>query len=328
MSADGFPRVLHRFFAHLQSDRNLSGHTIWAYRDTFRLLLRFLHEYHKVSIDRIAFEHLTAESTLRFLEDLQSRRRNCIRTRNARLAAVRAFVQYALGFADPRFLLEGQRILKIPLKRTVKPVLGCMDRREVDELLAAPDPATWTGRRDRLLFTLLYNTGGRISEVLRLRANEVHRRIVHLHGKGRKERDVPIWPQVQQEIRTWCTENQIRTDQYIFSGANGVPLSRRGAALRLKKAVHRAARRCPSLQKHKVTLHSFRHATALHLLQAGVALEVIALWMGHEQPITTHGYIEADLQMKRNTLRRLQTPIPARRVRRQTSHLLSFLEAL
>jgi len=92
--------------------------------------------------------------------------------------------------------------------------------------------------------------------------------------------------------------------------------------------VHQAAGRCPSLQKRKVTLHSFRHATALHLLQAGVALEVIALWMGHEQPITTHGYIEADLQMKRNSLQRLQTPIPARRVRRQTSHLLSFLEAL
>jgi site-specific recombinase XerD len=328
MSTDSFPRVLHRFFGHVQSERNLSGHTICAYRDTFRLLLRFLHTHHKVSIDRIAFEHLTAESVLSFLEHLQSDRHNAIRTRNARLAAVRAFVQFALGYADPQFLLEGQRILKIPVKRTVKPVLGCMDRREIDGILAAPDPATRIGRRDHLLFTLLYNTGGRISEILRLKPNEVHHRIVHLHGKGRKERDVPIWPQVQQEIKTWCADNQIPGDQYIFASENGAPLSRRGAALRLKQAVRRAAGRCPSLQKHKVSLHTFRHSTALHLLQAGVALEVIALWMGHEQPITTHGYIEADIQMKRKSLRKLQTPLPARKVRRQGSHLLSFLEAL
>jgi integrase/recombinase XerD len=328
MNANAFAVVLQRFFGHLKTERNLSAHTIAAYRDTFRLLLRFLHECHRVAIDQIGFEHLSAETVLAFLEHVEDRRHNVIRTRNARLAAIRSFVRYALCFTQPEYLAEGQRILTIPVKRTGKPLPVFMNRQEIDSVLATPSSRSWTGRRDHLLFALLYNTGGRISEVLNVRAGDVQRRIVHLHGKGRKERDVPIWTETQDEINAWRADNQLRSDQYLFAGRTGVPLSRRGAALRLRRTLCGTVPHCPSLNGRRITLHTFRHSTALHLLQARVPLEIIALWLGHEQPITTHGYVEADLQMKRDCLRRLKAPTPPRRVRQPGSHLLSFLEAL
>jgi integrase/recombinase XerD len=326
--ANTFAVTVQRFFGHLKTDRNLSDHTIAAYRDAFRLLLRFLSDRNRTSIDRIGFEHVRAEGILAFLEHVEDGRHNVIRTRNARLAAIRSFVRYALSFTEPDYLPEGQRILAIPVKRTAKPLPVTMNRKEIDSILAAPNTTSWTGRRDHLLFTLLYNTGGRISEVLKVRVGDIRGRIVRLHGKGRKERDVPIWSPTRDEIKAWRADNQLTREQYLFANRDGAPLSRRSAALRLRRALGSAVQRCPSLRARKVTPHVFRHSTAQHLLRADVPLEIIALWMGHEQLDTTHGYVEADLHMKRQALGRLKAPASRPRVRRSTSHLLSFLEAL
>jgi integrase len=185
--------------------------------------------------------------------------------------------------------VAGQRILAIPCKRTVKPVLGFMSRSEIDAVLAATDPASRVGRRDHLLFTLLYNTGGRISEVLRLQPCEVNHRTVRLHGKGRKERDVPIWPATQREIQDWCRTSKIGPTQYLFANRHGAPITRKAAALRLSAALRAAAKTCPTLRGRKITLHTFRHTTAMHLLQAGVALPITALWACLEKVDTNSG---------------------------------------
>lgn len=325
-----FPELVQRFFTeHLAAQRNLSLHTIAAYRDSFRLLLRFLSAHHHASIDKLTLESLTSEAVLAFLDDLERTRGNTPRTRNYRLAAIRAFIRFVLSIAEPGVFVEGHRVLAIPVKRSARPMLGFMTREEVNAVLAAPNRASWSGRRDHLLFTLLYNTGARVSEALQLHVADVQDRVVRLHGKGRKDRAVPIWAQTATAIKRWCRDNQLRADQLLFTNLRGGPLTRQGARFRLRLALRIAASTCPALASRKIGPHTFRHSCAMHLLQSGVALEVIALWMGHEQPITTHGYVEADLQMKEASLRRLEEVPAARRPRRAPeSRLLSFLEAV
>jgi len=325
------PELVQRFFGqHLASQRNLSLHTRSGYRDTFRLFLAFLSRRHHRPIDQLTLEAIHPDGVLAFLEHLEVTRGNTPRTRNLRLAAIRTFVRFVLGESGGvDFLGIAQRILAIPQKKSPKRVLGFMPREEVDAVLAAIDTSTDSGRRDHLLFLLLYNTGARISEALQLRPQDLIGRAVHLQGKGRKERTVPIWPATEQLLRKWCQANEINPAQIIFTNRTGEPLSRDGVAFRLALAVHNAEKHCPALKNRHITCHTFRHSCAMALLQAGVALEVIALWLGHAKPLTTHGYIEADLKMKAECLKRLQAPnAPRRSPAQNTSRLLAFLEAL
>lgn len=179
-----------------------------------------------------------------------------------------------------------------------------------------------------MLFSLLYNTGARISEALQLKPADVQHRVVRLHGKGRKERDVPLWPQTHRKLQQWCRDNKLEPAQPIFGNPDGQALTRRSAARRFALALTKAKETCSALQGRKISLHTFRHTTAMHLLQAGVPMEIIALWLGHEQVVTTHGYIEADLTMKQAALDHLQ-PLQWRRApKRSASHIMAFLEAL
>ncbi|RRJ98901.1 hypothetical protein Ga0100230_011400 [Opitutaceae bacterium TAV3] len=192
-----------------------------------------------------------------------------------------------------------------------------------------PDQSTWTGRRDHLLFTLLYNTGARISEALQATPDDLRGRTLLLHGKGRKDRSVPLWTKTAAALRRWCRDNQIGPSQPMFINSNGVALSRHGARFRLKLTLTKAAAMCPDLRNRKLGLHSFRHTCAMHLLQSGVSIEVIALWLGHEQLVTTHGYIEADINMKEQTLQSLKEPKAVRRQKRKTPPgLITFLDSL
>ena len=330
MNPTPLPSLLQRFFAeHLIAQRGLSPQTIAAYRDTFRLLLRFLSDRLRCPIDRLPLTAISAENVLGFLDHLENERTNSSHTRNARLVAVRSFVRFALAQVGPEFLPVGQRVLGIPMKRFNRPLLGCLSREEVRAILAALDGSSWNCRRDRLFFTLMYNTGARVSELTGMRLADATAEVVRLHGKGRKERAVPLWPQTRRLLQQWSRANRLQPDQHLFTNRYGAPLTRAGANFRLGVAVRRAAAQCPSLAHRRISPHTLRHTTAFHLLQSGVALEVIALWLGHESPVTTHNYIEADLKMKAEVLRKLEAPpIPTRTHRAQYPRLLAFLEAL
>jgi integrase/recombinase XerD len=309
--------------------RNVSPQTVAAYRDTFRLLLGFLCDYHRCHIDQLNFAALDPDAVLAFLHHLESKRHNAIRTRNARLAAIRSFVHFVLALTGPEHMAQGQRLLTVPFKRCSKPIIGFMTREEVTAVLSACDNSTWSNRRDRVLFTLMYNTGARVSEITGLRVADADGPIVRLHGKGRKERQVPLWPETRRLIGQWIHLQQLKPDQPLFSNRGSAPLTRVGVRFRLARAVRIAAGKCPSLATRRISPHTFRHATALHLLQAGVALEVISLWLGHASPNTTYYYLEADLRMKAEVTARLESPPPPQRHRRtQYSRILSFLEAL
>jgi integrase/recombinase XerD len=323
--------LLTRYFSeHLRQLRNVSPHTIAAYRDTFRLLLRFFRQTYRTPPARLELRALSAARVLAFLRYLEEARHNDTRSRNARLAAIRAFVHYAEDGLGPDLPEASRRILAIPLKRHTKPVLGFLTRPEIEALLATTGQ-DWTGRRDHLLFLLLYNTGARISEVLNLRVRDVLAadcRHLALQGKGRKERTVPLWRNTQTRLRQWIKENHLVPEAPLLPNRFGQPLTRSGAAWQLRQLVGRAAERVPSLRQRRISPHTFRHTTAMHLLQGGVSPEVIALWLGHESPNTTHLYIEADLTMKRQALDVLAPPKGKRSPSVGKDPLVRFLEDL
>lgn len=326
-----FPGLLQDFFCRrLVAERGVSARTVASYRDAFELLLRFAERETGKTPSALAFEDLDAPMVLAFLDHLETERGNSARTRNNRLAAIRSFMRYA-SLRDPTSLVIAQRILAIPRKRFDMPVLGFISRDEVKALLDAPSTSTWSGQRDRVLLATLYNTGARVSEIVGLRIADVlfdRESAVHLHGKGRKERVVPLWKSTVAELRRWLARIDRRPDAPVFPNRAGKPLSRSGVEQRLRLAVAIATRHCPSLAGRRVSPHTIRHTTAMHLLQSGVDLAVIALWLGHESPTTTHLYLEADLAMKTAALRKVADPSPRRARFRATDRLLAFLDGL
>lgn len=326
-----FAGLLQRFFAErLLQQRNASPRTVEAYRDTFRLLLNYAEHERSKPPAKLALNDFDATLVLDFLAHLETERHNTVRSRNARLAAVRSFAHY-VALQCPPALLLAQQILAIPMKRFEKALLGFLSREEVHAVLAAPDVATWCGRRDRVMFALLYNSGARVSEMIGTRVADITLAATSslcLHGKGRKQRTVPLWKETAAEIRDWLKYADLRPEQPLVPTRNGKPMTRTNVAERLTLAVVTATKQCPQLQGRKISPHTFRHSTAMHLLQAGVDITVIALWLGHESPVTTHGYIEADLAMKERALATIAPPDTTRKRYHPTDSLLKFLESL
>jgi len=310
----------------------MSRHTISAYRDAFRIYLPFLANLLNKKIDSLSLDDLSAKHLIAFLQHLEEKRGNSIATRNARLAAIRAFLNYA-AIEAPDELPVITRAFAVPQKKKGRSVFECLDRAEGDALLTAPDDATWSGRRDRVLLLTMYNTGARVSEIIGIRQQDLdlnRQHSVHLRGKGRKERVIPLWAETVTALRKWINSNDLPTSAIVFPNRFGEPLTRFGIRQRLMCACRTAAKFCPSLARRNMTPHSLRHTTALPLLQSGVDLSVIALWLGHEQIETTHQYMEANLTMKRAAL----DSLPAinvqakRRYRKTDEKILAFLESL
>lgn len=330
-SSPALAPLVQRFFVErLVQQRNVSTATIAAYRDTFRLLLRFAEPRLKCAAAVMRLDDLDAPLILAFLDHLEQVRKNVVRSRNARLAAVRSFARYVSG-EEPVALPVVQRILAIPSKRHHRPVLGFLSRQEVQAVLDAPDASTWSGQRDRALFLTLYNTGARISEALGLQIEDVPVEgtpCVRLRGKGRKERTVPLWPRTRRLLTTWIRTRGGSATDPLFPNRRHERLSRSGAAHRLALAVDLALSACPSLRGRHVSPHTFRHTTAMHLLQSGTDSAVIALWLGHESAATTHGYLEADLAMKERALARVDPPKTRPRRFKASDEILTFLDRL
>ena len=327
----GLAKHLREFFLErLIQQRNVSAQTVAAYRDSFRLLLRFAQQHLGKSPERLALTDLDGPLVLAFLNHLEVERHNTIRTRNARFAAIRSFLHFA-AYKEPAALPAIQRVLAIPAKRFDRPLLGFLSRSEVQAVLEAPDSATWSGQRDRVLFVTLYNTGARVSEIIGLTIADMVLEgspSVRIHGKGRKQRSVPLWRATALQIRHWLPHIDSRPDRPLFPSCSGIPLTRSAVTMRLQLAVQRASVACPALAKRRISPHTIRHSTAMHMLQAGVDITLIALWLGHESPTTTHMYVEADLAMKDRALKVVQAPKTKPARYQPTDRVLAFLESL
>ncbi len=326
-----FQALLQGFFCNrLIAQRNASPQTVASYRDTFRLLLGYTAQRTGTTPSDLALDDLTPLLVLAFLEHLEKDRGNSIRTRNARLTAIRSFMRYA-SYHAPSALPTIQRVLAIPSKRFDKPMLEFLSKEEVEALLASPDPSTWSGRRDIVMLSTFYNTGARVSEVVQLRVQDLvmgQSAYVRIRGKGRKERAVPLWKSTVDRLREWLSQVDPSPDRPLFPNRYGSGMSRSGIEHRRRKAVRGETRQCASLDGRRISPHTLRHTTAIHLLQSGVDITVIALWLGHESPSTTHLYLEADLAMKRRAIANVhEAQCPDVRYG-PTDQLLAFLEGL
>ena len=326
-----FSALVQSFFTeHLTQQRALSSRTVAAYRDAFVLFLDFAQKrLHKLPTAFVLAD-ITPALILAFLDHLEVDRHNAVRSRNARLAALRSFLKFA-GRRDVAGLHVVEQALGVPMKRFERPMLGFLSRDEMLAVIGHPGIG-WASQRDCLLMALLYNTGARVSEVIGVKVSDVvldASAWVHLHGKGRKDRSVPLWRSTVKAVRQWLKLNpDLGPASALLPNRSGEAMTRSNVTQRMALAVQVATKTMPSLENRAISPHTIRHTTAMHLLQSGVEISVIALWLGHESPTTTHQYIEADLAMKEKALARIQDPeIPARRFR-ATESLLKFLKNL
>ena len=323
--------VLEAFFTdRLMQQRRASAHTIASYRDTFRLLLKFLHEHWGKSPSELELNDISAPRICAFLDGLEKNRGLSARSRNQRLAAIRSFFRYAAFEAPERSALI-QRVLAIPSKRHDRALIAHLTQPEVESLLAAPNRTAWLGRRDHALLLLAIQTGLRVSELTSLKNEDVvlgtgaH---VRCQGKGRKERCTPLTKTTVAVLQVWLKERQAEPAAPLFPGIQGDRLSSDAVQHLLARHVETASKRCPTLQKKTVSPHVLRHTTAMQLLQAGVDRSVIALWLGHESPDTTQIYFDANLAIKEEVLKKT-APLRTRPGRyRAGDQLLAFLANL
>ena len=323
--------TLEAFFTErLLTQRQASAHTVSAYRDTFRLLLRFAAAATGKPPSQLEIDDLDARVIGRFLEDLERNRHNSVRTRNARLAGIHSLFRYA-ALRHPEHAESIARVLAIPAKRYDRTLVCFLVPAEVDALLAAPDRSTWLGRRDHALLVLAVQTGLRVSELTALNIADLHLGDgphVRCHGKGRKERATPLTRQTVDVLRAWMRERTGTATDPVLPTRQGHPLSVDAIQWLLAKHVNIATAVCPSLRGKTVSPHVLRHTCAVNLLRAGVDIATIALWLGHSDIRATQIYLHADLAIKERALLRTTPPNIAPGRYRPPDPLLAFLEAL
>jgi len=323
--------LLERFFTQrLLQERRVSPHTISSYRDTFRLLLKFVQQRWHKPPSALTFEEINAPLVIAFLDHLEHGRGLSVRSRNLRLTAIHSFFRY-VAFELPTHSAQIQRVLAIPSKRFTRTLVRFLTRPEVDALLAAPDRHTWFGRRDHAFILMAVQTGLRLSEITAIIRDDLvletgaHVRVI---GKGRKERCTPLAKPTVAVLKAWLREPPRGDGRLVFPNAKGARLTVFGVKYMLNKHAETAARVCPSLKGKRVTVHLLRHTMALEMLQAGVDRAVIALWLGHESVETTQIYLEATLAMKEQALARTTPRCPCPGRFRPGDQLMSFLNGL
>lgn len=323
--------LLQSFFTdHLVAQRRLSPQTVASYRDTFRLLLKFVHCETGIEPAALPVRELDTPIILRFLDSLEKDRRNSPTSRNLRLTAIRSFYRM-VAMRDPGSLGVATRVLAIPLKRTHTKVREYLTHEEMEAILASLDRTHWYGRRDYALLLTMYNSGARVSEISTLRQNQVRfgrKSYIQVHGKGRKDRTIPLWPKTAQVLKDWFRELGQQEQAMAFPSIRGEPLTRFAIHLLLSKAVKKTSAHCITLKNKRVSPHILRHSTAMALLHAGVDLAVIALWLGHESLETTNVYLHASLALKEKALEKIRPMGKKFRRFQADDTLLAFLQSL
>ncbi len=321
------------FTGHLAAERDVSGHTITSYRDTFRRLLRHVAEQVGRPVARLDIADLDPKHILAFLDHLEQDRGNSVRTRNARLAAIRSFFAFVTT-QDVVLAAQAQRVLSIPVKTAPTKLLGYLGEHEVQAILNQPDRSTSQGRREYLTLALLYDTAARVEEIVAVQPADFRldrRPLVRITGKGRKQRIVPLVPTTATLVRDHLAETGRTMDdtEPLVRNHRGQPMTRSGVAYLLDKHRFRAAEQMPSLRRKGVSPHTLRHTKAMHLLQAGVSPITIKDILGHAHLKTLEVYVQANLEMKRAAIEGTPSPIrPGPALPRHKPDLLRWLEEL
>jgi len=294
---------LRRFLVeYIVTERNLARNTRTSYRDTFSLLLPFVGGKLRKPVDRLAVRDLTSGLVLKFLTHLEDDRDCSVRTRNQRLAAIRAFARF-VGSRDPAHVEWCGHIRAIASKKSMSPPVGWLTRAEMEAMLAVPDRKTSRGRREYALLLFLYNTGARVSEATQLKVRDLKfgrtnggHDLATLHGKGGKMRQCPLWPETERALAKEVLDREAEAP--VFVSRLGTQFTRFG----VYRLIERCAARVPELAGRTITPHVIRHTTACHLVLASVDINTIRAWLGHVSISTTNIYAEIDLTLKANAV--------------------------
>jgi integrase/recombinase XerD len=293
---------LTRFFQEeLMAGRNLSPNTILSYRDALKLFLFFMQSQTKKPCTHLSLHDITPAAIRHFLNSLEQERRNSIRSRNHRLAALRSFFKY-VARTEPRYAEICRQITLVPIKKGSRRPVDYLELNEIQEILHQIDPAQSNALRDHALLLFLYNAGARVEEASQLRFSWLTLTKpykANILGKGRKWRVCPLWSVTGEAFRALLAGRIIRSnEEHVFLNRFGSPLSRHGIFDIVRKYAKRAAGKIPQLSQKRISPHTIRHTTAMHMLQAGIDLNSIRNWLGHASLETTHQYAQINLEMK------------------------------
>jgi len=296
------PWVRRFLLDYMGGERNLARNTQRSYRDALTLLLPFVATAQRTAVDRLTVEQVAPEVIRRFLHDLETTRDCSIATRNQRLAAIHAMARF-ISAHSPEHIAWCGAIRDIPFKKAPQPVIAYLEKDEMEALLAAPDQTTAQGQRDYAVLLFLYNTGARASEATNVSVADLaltHTPAVKLWGKGNKSRYCPLWPLTVHTLVPLIGDRA--PTAYVFLNRAQRPLTRFGLHTLVERSAHRASAQMPSLAVKRVSPHTIRHTTAVHLLRAGVDINTIRAWLGHVSLETTNLYAQVDLEMKAKAL--------------------------
>jgi len=313
----------------LPIERHASENTRDSYAYAFRLLLAFASKRLQVTPSLLTVEQIDAPLVLGFLNDLETTRGNGPNSRNIRLAAIKSFMHF-LEYRVPSAIEQIRRILAIPVKKTESKLVRHLTAEEMQALLDAPDPSGWKGIRDRAMLHLCYAGGLRASELIGVRLDDLKLQpqpSVLVHGKGRRERCLPLWKTTTSALRAWLAARGTMPVPELFVSARGEPLTRSGFEYILRKHVRTAKQHCPSLTTKRVHPHVLRHTCALTVLQATKDLRRVALWLGHAKTQTTEMYTRVDPAVKLETLESVVPPKLRSGRFKATDKLIAWLEA-
>lgn len=306
------PILLERFFTDwLMKQKKVSPNTIASYKDTFQLLLKYSSKKLKVGVDKLKIRDLNVDLISEFLKNLLQKRNVCERTRNTRLAAIKSFFRY-VALQEPCLSALCSRTLAIPESRFARPQIHYITEEELDALLQTQNLETWVGRRDHVMILVAVETGLRLSELTSLKWGNIMLKgsggnYIQCFGKGRKERSTPILHPTVKVIGRWKLEMDVRESDFVFPNNKGTKMSPDCFQKQLKKYSKLAANRCESLLKRKITPHTLRHTAAMNLLKAGIDITTIGNIMGHESIETTGVYLEENMKMKEEAMKKIKS---------------------
>jgi integrase/recombinase XerD len=312
---------------YLVGQRAASQHTCDTYSYAYKLLFEFASQRLEIRPSDIKLEQIDAPLVVAFLEHLETTRGNTPSTRNNRLAAIKAFFRF-LEHRLPAAMEQIRRVLAIPSKKTDTRLVPYLSSQEMDALLDAPDPSTWAGRRDRAMFVLSLTAGLRVSELVGLRMDDLTRQpplTIHVIGKGRKERTLPLIGEAASALRDWLEVRGDMSVPEIFVNTRGQQLSRWGVQHILKKHIATASDQCPSLDNKRVSPHVLRHTCAMIVLQATHDIRRVALWLGHSGTQTTEVYTRTDPTEKLETITGIHFPKLRKGLFRPSDKLITLL---
>lgn len=322
------------FLIFLIKQKQASKRTVNSYRDCFKLYFTFLCEVHGISPVRAEMKHLERDYIIGFMSYLQNSRQCSENTINQRMSVLKSFLRKYVAYHAPEYIQTVNMIHAIPPMRFERKVMCFITREEYQAMLKVCDNNSKLTIRDKLILSVFYNTGCRVSELVNIQIKDLrnleerNNASVLIHGKGRKERIVPLWNSTAKTITTYIKAMNLTSADFLIISNTKQPMTRSGIGQRISRLVIEASKCAPSLTEKNVTCHSFRHSVAMNMLQAGVDISTIAIFLGHESIETTHKYIVSDIEMKKKALEKTQEISAGVRKYKPSKDILNFLSKL